>query len=1104
MPNSFSQPISLPCPRCGATLQAELYLIIDIAERPDLVEKIKDGTIHEIVCPNCGPIGQADAPLLIYRAGGEVLLFSPAQQTTDEQDQEHARALVARLRETLGPAWRNDWLARGLPGVPRPLLPLALSEDPQQALEQLQQQAAQALERLRHENPEEFQQLQEQARRLTESMPLLETLQQFIQADTWDESQRILEAHPELLEDRTLTLLDDLIKGAQQQNNENAVRLFQEHRALLERCRQVGIPRAFAEKRLPPDIPPELREVLQELAQSGVEIRSLEDLERALQDRPDLQEKLARAIGNHAESELQRRFQETIALQQRAENHPHLWPEVLTRWQALIEDARQQGDPMLAANAKGNLANSCLRLYEISGDEAWANQAQRLFDDIGQIFTRAAHPQAWGITQHSLGTLFLSRYERSGEEAHAQAAQEHYQNALEVRRRETAPSHWATVQHSLGNLFLSRYERSGEEAHAQAAQEHYWAILSQHKTFPLPLVFPFRSHTALARLHFRRKDWAGCVRHFDQAKDWLAQLLAPQIFRRGKESWLQETRGLPPRAAYACWKTNQPERAVEALESGRARLLGEALERQRRDLEALKEKGRPDLLERYRQAAERYDTLRQQVGEAPGRMEQAAPPRPPDWLSQVEAAYKELDAVIAEIQKVPGYETFLKTLTAGQIRELAADLGAPLVYLAATPAGGLALTVTAEGIQAQELPELTDTDLAERVQGPADDPSWGGYLGAYFAWQAASQALREAERRRAAQSERQILEAARDQAFQSWLTTLDATCAWLGQAVMGPVVSALGEIAPPESQVILIPGGWLALLPLHAARLDHRPQTIDHGPSSTVHRPSSTVHGPSSTYALDHYTFTYAPGAQALYHARHQAQSAPAETLLAVENPRRDLAYTPHEVAAVLEHFPDRGQRLAEKRATRQAVQDAIPQANVLHFSTHGQAGWGQAESARLLLSDGDLTLREVYRLKLDQARLAVLSACETALPGLKNPDEMVALPSGWMQAGVPGVVGTLWSVNDLSTAILIARFYDLWRGRGLPLPQALRQAQRWLRENTVDEMKHFFKQYLPEFRFRFAPQVASNLFQTLSLGYDPSDRFDHPYFWAGFIFVGL
>ncbi|HFD39924.1 MAG TPA: hypothetical protein ENJ31_08805, partial [Anaerolineae bacterium] len=128
---SFAETVQAPCPQCGQAVDLEVWLIVDAAERPDLLARIRDGTLHDAPCPHCGHQTQVDAPLLLYRPEAEPpLLFSPAQQTTAEQDREQAAALVDRLRQSLGDAWRDEWLAEGLPGVPRPLLPLALSDDP--------------------------------------------------------------------------------------------------------------------------------------------------------------------------------------------------------------------------------------------------------------------------------------------------------------------------------------------------------------------------------------------------------------------------------------------------------------------------------------------------------------------------------------------------------------------------------------------------------------------------------------------------------------------------------------------------------------------------------------------------------------------------------------------------------------------------------------------------------------------------------------------------------------------------------------------------------------------------------------------------------------
>lgn len=96
---------------------------------------------------------------------------------------------------------------------------------------------------------------------------------------------------------------------------------------------------------------------------------------------------------------------------------------------------------------------------------------------------------------------------------------------------------------------------------------------------------------------------------------------------------------------------------------------------------------------------------------------------------------------------------------------------------------------------------------------------------------------------------------------------------------------------------------------------------------------------------------------------------------------------------------------------------------------------------------DEPLTLRDLLRGSPLDARLAVLSACETAVPGVDLPDEVVSLPTGLLQAGAAGVVGSLWAVSDLSTMVLMARFYALWRSDGLDPPEALRRAQQWVRD---------------------------------------------------------
>ena len=87
-----------------------------------------------------------DAPLLIFRPTAEPpTLFAPAQQTSAEQDQQQAAELISILRQILGAARNDAWRAQGPTVAPRQMLPLALTDDPAAALQELAAWMQQAL-----------------------------------------------------------------------------------------------------------------------------------------------------------------------------------------------------------------------------------------------------------------------------------------------------------------------------------------------------------------------------------------------------------------------------------------------------------------------------------------------------------------------------------------------------------------------------------------------------------------------------------------------------------------------------------------------------------------------------------------------------------------------------------------------------------------------------------------------------------------------------------------------------------------------------------------------------------------------------------------------
>lgn len=123
---------------------------------------------------------------------------------------------------------------------------------------------------------------------------------------------------------------------------------------------------------------------------------------------------------------------------------------------------------------------------------------------------------------------------------------------------------------------------------------------------------------------------------------------------------------------------------------------------------------------------------------------------------------------------------------------------------------------------------------------------------------------------------------------------------------------------------------------------------------------------------------------------------------------------------------------------------------SIVHFATHGLLDSEHPDLSGLVLSlvderatwrDGFLRMPEIYNLELD-ADLVVLSACQTALGREVRGEGLVGVTRGFMHAGAPRVVASLWEVDDQSTAELMRLFYrGLLRERRRPA-EALRLAQ--------------------------------------------------------------
>ncbi len=129
---------------------------------------------------------------------------------------------------------------------------------------------------------------------------------------------------------------------------------------------------------------------------------------------------------------------------------------------------------------------------------------------------------------------------------------------------------------------------------------------------------------------------------------------------------------------------------------------------------------------------------------------------------------------------------------------------------------------------------------------------------------------------------------------------------------------------------------------------------------------------------------------------------------------------------------------LADEEATAAAFLAMDAHYDVLHLSTHAQAG--EAESAGIEFYDRMLTLPEIYARRL-RASLVVLSACQTNTGSFSQGEGVLSLARAFAYAGAQSLVASFWSVNDHSTARLFMAFYR-YLGRGAAKSEALRQAK--------------------------------------------------------------
>jgi len=466
-------------------------------------------------------------------------------------------------------------------------------------------------------------------------------------------------------------------------------------------------------------------------------------------------------------------------------------------------------------------------------------------------------------------------------------------------------------------------------------------------------------------------------------------------------------------------------KALQASEQGRARSLLEILNEANADI---RQGADPQLLDSERSIQQQLSALEER------RIQLLSGPHTPE---QADALSAEIDDLLTQYRRV---QTLLRVTSPR--------------YAALTQPQPLTLTQ----IQEQVLDD--DTILLEYSLGKERS-----YLWVVTKTSLTSYTL--PPREEIEQSAKQFRNALTIPSLRIRRSIFTQTSAALSEKVLGPAADFLSD----DKRLLIVSDGALQYIPFAALAVPNPPDDSDSYLPLIVKHEVVSLPSASTMAVLRQEIAGRTPATKTLavladpvftpYDDRLQPNASDESLTLQIKSETGTrasevefsrLPYTKLEAEAILALVPESERRKAFGfDASREAATNPeLSQYRIVHFATHGLLDSVNPELSGLVFSllnqegeplNGFLRLHEIFNLNLP-AELVVLSACETGLGQEIRGEGLVGLTRGFMYAGAPRVLVSLWSVDDEATARLMVNFYQNMLQRGLTPAAALRSAQ--------------------------------------------------------------
>ncbi|MES1242467.1 MAG: CHAT domain-containing protein, partial [Acidobacteriota bacterium] len=755
--------------------------------------------------------------------------------------------------------------------------------------------------------------------------------------------------------------------------------------------------------------------------------------------------------------------------------------EALTSLRRALEIWTPENNPVRWAIAQTTLGNALT--FRVLGDpRANVESALEAYDKALSVLEPNRFPFEWGNAQSQRALVFTQRL--SGDPAeNEERALDAAEMALRVQTHEAFPRERAWTLDVLGDVYRDRRQGARKENLKRAVEAYEEALLVRRRE-TMPGAWAV-STIGLARALAGLSELAGHEEHGARARDLLREVLQAADLQlpsstRKVAAYLLGTlfsrEGLWADAAHAfavALESTAILRQASALRISRHSEIEDSEDLHRRAAFAMARAGDPQsaLVTLERGRAQGLGSAVERDRADPERIRHADPRA---WalyenaaarIRRIEVEERALPAAgeddpavrpslraealqarsefAAALERIRRLPGLANFLREPDLDDIAATVlrDRPLIYLTPTPEAILALLV-------RRLPSAPAGETAVEVE---------------TVWVESFATSRL------------------DRLLESWrrASDLDGILREITELTL-PLAARLRSLGYPGA--VLIPSGALGLLPLHAP-------------------------------LLESFEISYAPSARILAAARQDLarRSVRPPFLVGAGGPDPDpepLAWAAEEINGIAGFFaPSARNTLLGRAATREALLGALPLGSHIHLACHGVFDPREPLNSHLRLAGGELALRDILAgASLGASRLVTLSACHSAVTETERlPDEVLGLPAGFLQAGAPCVIGSLWQVDDLATALLMERLYRFHvdgnpESGEPPMPpvRALRRAQIWLRDVTTEGLA---AELSPRRSWRdaFAAEVMNRIL-TESPGTRP---FASPYHWAPFILVG-